>query len=331
LRKCRNLSLTGITLESSAYWMLRPSDCDDVTIRGIKIVNLVNFNNDGIDVVDCHRVIISDCILDCEDDAICLKTYSGRGVVDVTIANCILSSHARVIKISLPAVGGSGFDRIAISNCVIKPSRATKTLHPAQTIGGVSGIDLVTSTQGASLTNVSVNNVVMDGVMTPVFIRLCNQKGASGAATASGILENVTLSNIQAVNAGPVACVISGHPGHYVSDVKLSNIDVAFKVPGKEEDVSAEVPEKAEATPSPRIFGMNLPAYGFFLRHVKGLSIDGLRLRPAPEEPRPEIVAADVHGLDVRRLSSAHPKRQKPWVKVSDSTGVRVDGQDQKG
>ena len=150
--------------------MLRPTDCDDVVIRGIKIVNLANFNNDGIDVVDCHRVVISDCILDCEDDGICLKTCSSRGVVDVAITNCVVSSHARAIKISLPAIPGSRFDRIAVLNCIIKPSRAKTTLHPAQLIGGISGIDLVTSSQGASLTNVSVNNIVMDGVLTPIFL-----------------------------------------------------------------------------------------------------------------------------------------------------------------
>ncbi|MCL5744761.1 MAG: glycosyl hydrolase family 28 protein [Acidobacteria bacterium] len=328
LMRCRNLSLTGVTLESSAYWMLRPTDCEDVVIRGIKIVNLVNFNNDGIDVVDCHRVIISDCVLDCEDDAICLKTYSGKGVEDVAITNCVLSSHARVIKISGPPVPGSRFNRIAVSNCVIKPSRAKTTLHPAQLVGGISGIDFATSSQGAALTNVSVTNVVIDGVLTPIFMRLSNQKPPSDVGSGSagpGRLENITISNIRAVNAGPVGCMISGHPGHYVEDIKLSNVDLAFSASGKEADVSADVPEKAESTPSPRVFGINLPAYGFFLRHVKDLEIDGLRLRPREDEPRPELLADDVHGLDVTHLSSGHPKREKPWVKVSNSTRVRMD------
>jgi polygalacturonase len=32
LRRCRNISLTGVTLENSAFWMLRPEECDDVVI-----------------------------------------------------------------------------------------------------------------------------------------------------------------------------------------------------------------------------------------------------------------------------------------------------------
>ena len=310
--------------------MLRPDQCDDVVIRGIKIVNLSNFNNDGIDVVDCHRVVISDCILDCEDDGICLKTEMPRGVMDVAITNCVVSSHARAIKISLPAIPGSVFNRIVVSNCIIKPSRAKTTLHPAQLVGGVSGIDLATSSQGAALTNVSVSNIVIDGVMTPIFMRLCNQKpggrAQAGAHTAPGILENITLANIQAVNAGPVACSISGHSGQYVKNVKLSNIDLAFSASGAEADIDTKVPEMAEATPSPRVFGVNFPAYGLYMRHAKDISIDGLRLRPAAGEPRPELVVDDVHGLDVTQLNSSHPERKEPLMKVSGSTRVRVNG-----
>lgn len=332
LRRCRNLSLTDVTLESSAYWMLRPTDCDDVVIRGVKIRNLSNFNNDGIDVVDCHRVVISDCILDCEDDAISLKTYSGRGVEDVTIHNCVLSSHARVIKISLPAVPGSRFNRIAVSNCVIKPSLAKTTLHPVQLVGGISGIDLVTSSQGAALTNVSVSNVVMDGVMTPIFLRLCNQKPgsrnehAAGGELAPGVLENITLSNIRAVNAGAVACSIAGHPGHYLKNVKLSNIDLSFKTAGKVEDIGTPTPEKAEATQSPLVFGVNFPAYGLFLRHVKDVEIDGLGLWPAAGEPRPEVVADDVDGLHIGRLTTGHAKRDNPLLNITNSRRVHLEG-----
>jgi polygalacturonase len=329
LHRCRNLSLSGITLESSAYWMLRPTDCDDVVIRGIKIVNLSNFNNDGIDVVDCHRVLISDCILDCEDDSICLKTYSGRGVTDVVISNCVISSHARAIKISLPAVPGSKFDRIAVSNCIIKPSRAITTLHPAQLPGGISGIDLATSSKGASLTNVSVNNVIIDGVMTPIFIRLCNQGSKNRAndldPAEQGILENIALSNISATNAGPVACSISGHPGHYVTNVRLSNIAMAFRQAGAESDMATEVPEMLEATPSPRVFGVNFPAYGLFLRHAKDVTIDGLHLRAAPGEPRHEVVLDNVHGLRLDGLTSSNPEREKARVKCTNSTRVEAN------
>ncbi len=333
LRRCRNLSICGVTLESSGFWMLRPEECDDVVIRGLKILNHANLNNDGIDVVDCHRVIISDCLLDCEDDAICLKSESDRGVVDVAITNCVISSHASALKFGTASRGG--FNRIVISNCVVKPSSARQTLHPSQLVDGITGIDLI-STDGGALTNVSFNNIVMDGILTPLFIRLGNRnsgfrKDEPAPAPRVGIVENVTISNIQAVNAGVVACSISGHPGHYVKNVKLSGLDLAFKSAGTEADIAAVVPERSAAYPFPKMFNMNLPAYGLYLRHVRDMSIDGLNLRPPENEPRPELVADDVHGLHVTRFKSHHPKRAKPQWKVSNSTGVDVSAITQSG
>jgi hypothetical protein len=170
----------------------------------------------------------------------------------------------------------------------------------------------------------------MDGVLTPIFLRLGNRNSLSAASVGrrlprAGIVENVTLSNIQAVNAGAVACSISGYPGHYVKNVKLSNIDLAFKGAGTEADLSAEVPERSRAYPFTKMFGVNLPAYGLFLRHVRDITIDGLSLRPPAEEPRPELAGVDVHGLRVTRFKSSHPKREEPRWKVSDSTDVQVN------
>jgi polygalacturonase len=331
LRRCRNLSLSGITLESSAYWMLRPEDCDDVVISGVKVLNHANFNNDGFDICDCHRVVISDCILDCEDDAICLKSHSARGVEDIVVNNCIVSSHASAIKFGTASHGA--FNRIAVSNCVVRPSSFRETLHPIQMINGITGIDLA-STDGAALTNVSFNNIVIDGPLTAFFLRLGNrhsrrkpEPGASGNLGRAGMVEGVSLSNIQAVNVGPVACSISGYPDHYVRDVRLSNIALAFRVAGTAADLAAIVPENSHQYPLTRMFGVNLPTYGLYLRHVKDIAIDGLHLRPMADEPRPELVADDVHGLEVGRLTTSHPKRVRPWLKTSNSTHVHVDGE----
>jgi polygalacturonase len=324
-RRCRNLSLTGISLENSAYWMFRPDECDDVVIRGVKVINHSNFNNDGFDISDCHRVVISDCMLDCEDDAICLKSHTSRGVEDVVVSNCIVSSHASAIKFGTASRGA--FNRVTVSNCVVRPSRFRETLHPIGMIDGITGIDLA-STDGAVLSNVSFNNIVIDGPLTPFFLRLGNRNsGRKGEAAALvGRVEGVSLANIRAVNAGVIPSSISGYPGHYVRDVMLSNIDVALRAPGTEEDVNKEVPENSNQYPLTRMFRVNLPACGLYLRHVRGISVDGLRVHPQEGEPRPEVVADDVHDLQLSRLSSGHPRREKPRARIVNSTGVIVDG-----
>jgi hypothetical protein len=307
--------------------MLRPDQCDDVRIRGIRIHNHANFNNDGIDVVDCHRVVISDCLLDCEDDAICLKSEAPRGVQDVTVTNCVVSSHASALKLGTASYGS--FERIAVSNCVIRPSTARETLHPLQLVDGLAGIDLA-SVDGATLRNVSFSNVVMDGVETPLFVKLGSRgrwyRNPEEADPREGIIDNLTFANIQAVNAGEVSSAITGYPGRPVHNVKLQNVDLSFKGAGTREDAEAEVPEHADRYPFSRMFGVNLPSYGLYMRHVRDVWIDGLAVRPPVAEARPALVADDVHGLHVSGFRTGHPGRTQPKWRALRSSGVRVNG-----
>lgn len=217
-RDCSDIDISGIRLENSAFWMLRMDRCDDVRISGIQIYNHANFNNDGLDMVDCHRMVISDCILDCEDDAICLKSDVERGTTDVCVTNCIISSHASAIKCVTASCGA--FRGIVISNRVIRPSRARETLHPIQMVNGLAGIDL-NNTDGAVMSDIVISNIVMEGVETPLFIRLGNRNRIydpgienAGIPGRTGKTKNISISGIRATNTGPVSISISGFPEH---------------------------------------------------------------------------------------------------------------------
>ncbi len=70
------------------------------------------------------------------------------------------------------------------------------------------------------------------------------------------------------------------------------------------------------------MYKMNLPSYGFYLRHIKDIEIDGSVLRTDQDEPRYDIVAEDVHDLTIRNFRLHHPKRRRPQIKqlaTSDS------------
>ena len=79
-------------------WVFRILECDGVIVRGVRIYSYVNQNNDGIDI-DAKNVVVSDCIVDCEDDAICLKSDNPDFLVEnITITNCIAASNCNAIK-----------------------------------------------------------------------------------------------------------------------------------------------------------------------------------------------------------------------------------------
>ena len=77
---CTDVRITDVFLCNSPGWTLRPFNCDRVQIRGIVIKNPVySPNSDGIDPTGCQDLVISDCIIDTGDDAICLKSESLNG------------------------------------------------------------------------------------------------------------------------------------------------------------------------------------------------------------------------------------------------------------
>jgi hypothetical protein len=49
------------------------------------------------------------------------------------------------------------------------------------------------------------------------------------------------------------------------------------------------------------MFG-GMPSHGFFLRHVKNISVGNVEIRPMKEDLRPAFVLEDVQGADFFRI-----------------------------
>lgn len=101
---CEGVRVADLTMRDSAFWMQRYLGCRNVFLRGLDIYNHCNQNNDGIDVDSSRDVVISDCIVDSSDDAICLKSEGAAPAENIVISNCIIATHASGFKL------GSGID-----------------------------------------------------------------------------------------------------------------------------------------------------------------------------------------------------------------------------
>jgi polygalacturonase len=95
---CTGITVEGLVLQNSAMWMQQYLACENVRIRGIRVYNHANKNNDMMDIDGCSNVVISDCIGDTDDDGITLKSTCERITQNVTITNCVLSSHCNALK-----------------------------------------------------------------------------------------------------------------------------------------------------------------------------------------------------------------------------------------
>ncbi|MBQ6300265.1 MAG: glycoside hydrolase family 28 protein [Bacteroidales bacterium] len=76
---CERVCVTGVTIQNSPKFHLVPQHCTDVTIDGVTVRCPWNAQNgDGIDLMQCQRVVVTRCTVDVGDDGICLKGGAGE-------------------------------------------------------------------------------------------------------------------------------------------------------------------------------------------------------------------------------------------------------------
>ena len=293
---CENVSVTGVRLQNSAFWMQHYLGCKNVRIDGIKIWNHSNKNNDMMDIDGCSYVTVSNIIGDSDDDGITIKSTSPLVSEHITITNCVLSSHCSAIKFGTESVGG--FRNIAISNCVIKPSAQLKTIYgkPAG-IGGLA-MEIV---DGGVMEQVTVSNLVIDGPEVPLFIRLGNRGRkhiASAATPGLGKIRNISISDVVATGAGITGCSFTGISKALIENISLRNISVEFEGGGVAADSQRIIEELEDAYPEGTMFG-KLPAFGFYVRHAKDIKMSGITLTYKTAEQRPAFFVSDTHSFSI--------------------------------
>ena len=298
-----DITIKDITLKNSGCWMQHYLACDRLTIDGIKVINRNNYNNDALDLDGCHEVIVSRMIADSDDDGITLKSTSPRLCENISIANCVVSSHCNAIKLGTETNGG--FRNINISNIVVKPSYDQQEKFFGQWIGSSAiSLEIV---DGGRMENVSVSNVSVEGTEAPIFIHLGNR--ARGYLLGGkdfdslipidhvGTIDGIRLDNIQIRHAGSMGCSISGLPGHPVENVSLSRISIHHKggvsasdLPKIEESIKDE---KEKDYPESTMWG-NLPAKGFFVRHARNIQFSDVSIQTEEADVRPDFVQIDT-------------------------------------
>ncbi len=297
LVSCRDVLVEGIRMENSPMWMQLYLACDRVVIRGIRVANQCTWNNDGLDIDACRDVCISDCIIDSNDDAICLKSTLDRACENVTISNCVLSSHQTAIKTGTESNGG--FKNITISNCVIHaPPVPEKSVYKSKHGGGGISLLLV---DGGTLDRITVSNITMHDVDVPICLRLGNRARPfkpDMPTPSMGTFRNVILSNIIATGASKRGCTITGQPQQPIENVLLSNIKLSFAGGGTKKDAEKEVPHLPQSYPSRGMFGV-LPSYGFYCRHVDGLVMQNVQLSTEKPDLRPALMCDNVKNLRI--------------------------------
>jgi polygalacturonase len=277
-----------------------------------------------IDIDGCHDVRISDCIGDADDDGITLKSTSGRANENVVITNCILSSHCNALKMGTES--NTGFKNIAVSNIVIRPSKISEKAINGRPNGN-AGIALE-MVDGGVLDGVVISNIWIDGPNCPLFIRLGNRARPyyqGQKIEKVGVLQNVSINNVIAVNAKMTGCSITGVPGNPVRNINLSNVSIEFDGGGTIEDSKRAIPEKEKSYPESDMFDI-LPSYGFFIRHAQNVTFNNVQLKTRSNDLRPAICLDDVQNSEFKDIKIGSQKENQCNFMLTKTSGILISG-----
>ena len=290
-----------------------------------------------MDIDSCRNVRISNTSVNSpNDDAIVFKGTHALGVArsseNVTVTNCLVSgydigslldaTYKRTVtkapdrdgptgRIKIGTESEGDFRNFTISNVVFDRSRGLA----------------FESVDGAIIEDIAVSNITMRDVSNaPFFFRIGSRMRAP-EGVAIGAIRRVNIDNVVVYGADPrYASIISGIPGHEVEDVKLTNIRLLAKggltldqvakqppdlvntfffrasggVPPRE---AFATPEREKEYPEPSMFGI-LPAWGFFIRHAKGIELNGIDMSTMQEDHRPAFVLEDVTDSDFQNIKA---------------------------
>ena len=293
LIRCSDVTVSGVTLKNSGCWMQHYLACDRVKIHGITVINRNNYNNDALDLDGCHNVTVSDMIADSDDDGITLKSTSPRLCEDITISNCVVSSHCNAIKLGTETNGG--FRNIIVRGVVVKPSADQSSRYFGLPTGhSAISLEIV---DGGTMSNVDIADITITGTESPIFVRLADRRrpyAENVPIDKVGSISSIRLHDILIDGAGPTGCSITGIEGHPVTDVQIS--DVTMRHAGGQPVTAAPADEKIAEYPEATMWGI-LPAKGFWLNHTRNVTFRNVNvITDAPDE-RPLFVATDSRAL----------------------------------
>ena len=334
---CKYVNIQDVTFSNSANWVLSYEQCEDLTINNVTVVSDAYWNNDGIDIGNCKNVRITNCDVNTADDGICLKSNTAGFINEnIYIGNCKVRSSASAIKFGTASKGG--FRNVTIENI-----KVYDTFRSAIALESVDG---------GILEDVTIDNIEAVNTGNAIFIRL-GHRNIDGAV---GTLKNISIKNIKVQIPfdrpdsaydirgpelpffhNPFPASIVGIPGHYIENVTLENISVAY--PGRSNNGLAyksiyfldTIPENESGYPEFHMFG-ELPAWCMFVRHVDGLKMKNISFGLDKPDFRSAFVMDDVKNFEIDGLELDIKGGSYPVVlrNVSKASFKSVNIQDQK-
>jgi hypothetical protein len=327
---CRRVTVRDVKLLDPASFTTFFVRCEDIRIERVTIQSRNSPNGDGLDFDGSRRVCIQDCDIDSGDDGIGPKVFHPDWPnEDFEISGCRITSRWHAIRVGAESI--APIRRLAMRDCVF-----------TQCQGGIK----IEASEGALFEDLSFSGIEMNQVCQPIMVlasRFAFSAHNQSARPPAGRIRNVRFADIRAVAAvgedgglkgkrgkddpfeRPCSAVVS-RPGSHIEDVSFTNVDLTFPGGGTAEEASRlDVGELLESTDYLKWavpFDGELPASALYLRHVKGVRLENLRLAVDEPDARAFIAGDDIEGLTLEGVVARAPAPVPGLAKLADARNV---------
>lgn len=280
-----NVKVTNIDIANSAMWDFVILECNVVVVDGINInTSAYGVNKDGIDICDSHDVKITNSTILCQDDAICPKSGSAKGVRNMTIKNVTINGTTGN-KIKFGTLTYGGFIDCLLQDIAINGSGR----------GGLCAISLQ-GLDGADFSNITFDKINLQTSANAFFLlHSAGKRGhrPKGAPAKIGGISDIKFSNLDFRNiTDNVGSCISGinldDTVYKIKNITFDNVKVnsfkggAVSIPDTPGEYKGNYPEYS-------VFGM-LPAWGYYIRYASGINFINCTQTVVPADKRQAIV-----------------------------------------
>lgn len=285
----KNIEVSGITMVDPACWTQVYIESDSITIRDVKVhTGNLTPNRDGIDIVDCHHVLIEGCDIKSEDDGICFKSGSEYGCKDVVVRDCVIDklnvNAGNCFKFGTDGLGS--FMNFDVSGLTLKNAHQNSAL-------------VIESMDGAYIDNINIRDCEITNCGQAIFVLLADRRrNVPGRKTRIGSISNVHFKNIRGKDfTQHYPSIITGMEGHRIQNVTFEELNLELK--GGIESNDQTVMEYDGKYPEGSKFG-NTNAYAFFTRHVDQIDFINCDISSEQPDAREWLVQEDVRSVNIQ-------------------------------
>ncbi|HTD21788.1 MAG TPA: glycosyl hydrolase family 28 protein [Terriglobales bacterium] len=281
LRECNNVTVTGITIRNGGHFGILVNGIVGMTVDNVHILEANQ--RDGFNLINSQHVTVSNSDIQGSDDSMCLKSdfALGRDVLntDIHIFNDhILSTGNNATQFGSETCGSYSnihFDHLTI------------------TAAGKAGIG-ITSNDGAVIDGITYDTITMSGTTVPIWIKTGDRARCGGPRPPVGIIRNISISNVTAVHSrsgrGEFTNTMSGRAGVPIQNVTIDNVNLTEPGGHPASDVNINPPETNDWQPAGQ---GTKPSYGWWLRHVSGITFHNSQVHFDANDGRPAFIVVD--------------------------------------